>query len=39
MRQFNKGKQRYTKINKGKQSQGVLKSMKSLKTFELQEKI
>ena len=39
MGQLNKGKRRYTKVNKGKQSQGVLKSMKSLKTFELWGKV
>ena len=34
MRQLNKGKQRLTKVNKGKQSWGLLKIMKSLRTFE-----
>ena len=28
-----------TKVNKGKQSQGLLKSMKSLRTFESYEKV
>ena len=31
--------QRYTKANKGKQIRGLLKSMKSLRTFESYEKV
>ena len=36
---LNKGKQRLTKVIKGKQSQGLMKGMKSLKTFESWKKI
>ena len=39
MRQLNKGKQRYAKVNKGTQRRGLLKSMKSLRTFESCEKV
>ena len=35
----NKGKQRLTKVNNGKQSLGLLKSIKSQKTFESCEKV
>ena len=39
MHQLNKGKQRKTKLSKGNQSQGLLKGMNSLKTFESWEKV
>ena len=39
MHHLNKGKQMYENVNKDKQSRDSLKSMKSLRKFELCEKV